>query len=60
MYTGGWNVWGGWFLAGNQSNHQIFSNTPYHKNWNVGEIIWKLNRSAGFQHADVTKVVIIK
>ena len=21
-YTGIWNVWGGWFLAGNQDNHQ--------------------------------------
>ena len=24
-YTGGWNVWGEWFLAANQSNHQNFN-----------------------------------
>ena len=23
-YTGGWNVWGEWFLAGTQGNHQNF------------------------------------
>ena len=26
-YTGDRNVWGGWFLAGNQSNHQNFENS---------------------------------
>ena len=25
FYTGGWNVWGGWFLAANQDDHQNFS-----------------------------------
>jgi hypothetical protein len=24
-YTAGWNVWGKWFLAGNQGNHQNFN-----------------------------------
>ena len=25
LYTAGWNVWGEWFLAGNQGNHQNFN-----------------------------------
>jgi hypothetical protein len=28
-YTGGRNVWGGWFLAGNQGNHQNWCGSTY-------------------------------
>ena len=31
-YTGGSNVWGGWFLAGNQGNHQNFVPSLISKN----------------------------
>ena len=32
QYTGGWNIWGGWFLAGNQGNHQNFVPSLISKN----------------------------
>ena len=36
IYTGGWNVWGGWFLAGNQGNFQNFVPSSISKNlWRI-------------------------
>ena len=35
-YTDGWNVWGGWFLAGNQGNYQNFVPSLISKNlWRI-------------------------
>ena len=32
-YTAGWNIWGEWFLAGNQGNHQHFDPSWYPRNF---------------------------